>query len=175
MKLEFKDAVRQWVGEFNAIPQALIEKAYNFDEIYEMELTPIPKKYECDTCSEEFDKDFFENEAGETSDGDKLCPSCLEGNEESDAYIVEEEDYDSVEYGLPMWGTMWTFSSSLDSDWALNHLDIMADLGFKVYESDELGVFFGINGAGYDFYEAHWNELYKARGLRWHREDSESA
>lgn len=26
----------------------------------------------------------------------------------------------------------------------------------------------GIDGAGYDFYEAHWIPLYEARGLHWH-------
>lgn len=31
----------------------------------------------------------------------------------------------------------------------------------------------GIDGAGYDFYEAHWEPLYKARGLHWHSEEAE--
>jgi hypothetical protein len=166
-KLSLKDAVRQWVGEFNAIPQSLIEKAYNFDEIYEMELTPMPKKYECDTCQEEFDKDFFENDANENEYGDKLCPTC----DDTDAYIVEEDDHENHEFGLPMWGTMWSFGNSLDDVWAKGNLDILAECGFKVYESDEIGVFIGINGAGYDFYESHWTPLYKARGLRWHNEE----
>ena len=43
-----------------------------------------------------------------------------------------------------------------------------------MYESGEFGYFFGIDGAGYDFYECHWIPLYKARGLQWHDEMTES-
>lgn len=171
MKLSFEDAVRRWVGEFNAIPQSLIEKAYGH-EVFELEITPVPKKYECDTCSEEFDREEYDR-AEENEYGDKHCPTCLENDEYSVAYIEEEDDHDSMDYGLPMWGTMWSFGTGLDDDWARNNLEVMSELGFKIYESDELGVFFGIDGAGYDFYEAHWNKLYLARGLRWHYIDSE--
>jgi DNA-directed RNA polymerase subunit RPC12/RpoP len=172
MKLSLKDAVRQWVGEFNAIPQALIEKAYEY--AWELEITPAEKKYVCDNCSEEFDRDYFENHAEENEYGDKLCPSCDEVDDDGerlvDAYIVEEEESEYREYGLPMWGTMWTFGSSFDEEWAKNNLYEMYECGFRIYESDELGVFFGIDGAGYDFYESHWTPLYKARGLKWHSE-----
>ena len=44
----------------------------------------------------------------------------------------------------------------------------MADCGFRIYEQEDYGYIFGIDGAGYDFYEAHWIPLYKARGLKWH-------
>ena len=67
-----------------------------------------------------------------------------------------------------MWGTMWQFSDSCDNWWLENHLNEMADCGFRIYESDEFGYFFGIDGAGYDFYEAHWIPLYNKRGLQWH-------
>lgn len=163
-KMSFDEAVRIWVREFNAIPQALIEKAYEH-EIYEHEVTPYPKKYECDDCNRKYDKETYENDLQENEYGDKICLSCDEG------FVYEEDDYENVEYGLPMWGTMWTFGSSLDSEWARNNLDVMADAGFKIFETDELGIFFGINGAGYDFYEAHWNKLYIARGLKWHNEE----
>ena len=74
----------------------------------------------------------------------------------------EEDDY------FPMWGTMWQFSDFCDNWWLENHLNEMADCGFRIYESDEFGYFFGIDGAGYDFYEAHWIPLYNKRGLQWH-------
>ena len=35
------------------------------------------------------------------------------------------------------------------------------------------GYFFGIDGAGYSFYEEHWIPLYKARGLQWHKTEGE--
>lgn len=70
---------------------------------------------------------------------------------------------------LPTWGTMWSFGDSAD-DWWLEDgdgIEIMSKCGFRIYESDEFGYFFGIDGAGYDFYDAHWIPLYKARGLQW--------
>ena len=81
--------------------------------------------------------------------------------------IPQTDDYDEA---LPMWGTMWSFGDSAD-DWWLeegNGIDAMSKCGFRVYESQEFGYFFGIDGAGYDFFEAHWCPLYKARGLQWH-------
>lgn len=119
-----KEAAQAWVREFNAIPQALIERAYNahdgwmFDEV---------------------------------------------------EHLTAEED--DLSYALPMWGTMWTFGEKLDEEWAERNIEAMKECGFEVYRSDELGIFFGINGAGYDFYDAHWIPLYKARGLQWHEQE----
>lgn len=71
---------------------------------------------------------------------------------------------------MPMWGTMWSFSDSTDKYWLeeLNGLQSMTELGFRVYESNDYGYFFGIDGAGFDFYEAYWIPLYQKRGLHWH-------
>lgn len=71
---------------------------------------------------------------------------------------------------FPMWGWMWQFSDSLDDYWLKEEGGIatMSELGFRIYESEEFGYFFGIDGAGYDFYEVHWIPLYRARGLLWH-------
>ena len=82
---------------------------------------------------------------------------------------LEREDYDC----FPMWGTMWSFSCSFDEDWARSHLSKMAACGFRLYESEDYGLVFGIDAAGLDFYEAFWIPLYKARGLRWHDEAEE--
>jgi hypothetical protein len=77
------------------------------------------------------------------------------------------EDCDSF---LPMWGFMWCFSDSTDISWPEdeNNLRAMADCGFRIYEQEDYGYIFGIDGAGYDFMEDHWIPLYKARGLMWH-------
>jgi len=71
---------------------------------------------------------------------------------------------------LPTWGTMWSFDDSIDSQWLEDehNLQAMADCGFRIYEQEDYGYVFGIDGMGYDFYEAHWIPLYKARGLLWH-------
>lgn len=140
-----KEACQYWVRGFNAIPISLIEKAYvdNIDELYE--LTPV--RYYCNDCYTEFNE-FKENG----------CPICGSEN-------YAEMEYDSW---LPMWGWMWTFDNGLDESWARDHIQEMANCGFRIYESDELGLLFGIDGAGYDFYEQHWIPLYKSRGLYWH-------
>lgn len=90
----------------------------------------------------------------------------IETLEESE-FDVDRDDF------LPMWGTMWAFSDSTDTYWLEeeNGIQIMSDLGFRIYEHDEWGYFFGIDGAGYNFYEVHWIPLYKARGLQWHKEE----
>ena len=77
---------------------------------------------------------------------------------------------------LPMWGTMWAFGDNIDNDWIRGEfgqdgLQLMADCGFRIYESEDWDYIFGIDGCGYDFYEEHWIPLYKARGLHWHEED----
>lgn len=75
-------------------------------------------------------------------------------------YEDESERPCDYDYGLPMWGWMWQFKSSFDDDWLdgfwdnPDHYKEMRDCGFHVWSSN-YGTFFGIDGAGYDFYEAH--------------------
>lgn len=82
----------------------------------------------------------------------------------------DEENIEWFDGFFPMWGTMWIVPS-LDADWIRRNLEVVKDCGIHVYESDELGIFIGINGAGYDFHESHWIPLYEARGLKWHEID----
>ena len=83
------------------------------------------------------------------------------------------EEY-GEEYGLvdvPMCGWVWMPSHSTDERWINNNRELVADLGFTICENYENGwLCLGIDGAGYDFYEAHWLPLYEARGLHWHKE-----
>lgn len=74
---------------------------------------------------------------------------------------------------LPMWSTMWSFGDSADDSWLEKRggLELMAECGFRIYEQEDFGYLFGIDGAGYSFMDKHWIPLYKARGLRWHREE----
>lgn len=98
-----------------------------------------------------------------------------------DVYLINLEDGNTVELGaddfeverdsiLPMWGWLWSFSDSAD-DYFMDELDgikKMSECGFRIYEHDEWGYFFGIDGCGYSFYDEHWIPLYKKRGLQWH-------
>lgn len=92
--------------------------------------------------------------------------------------LVEPDNLEVVdEDTLPMWGTMWSFGDSCDNYW-LEYADgirVMSDCGFRIYRHEEWGHFFGIDGAGYDFYSEHWIPLYKRRGLQWHDPAAEKA
>ncbi len=80
---------------------------------------------------------------------------------------TEGEDFDSI---VPIWRAMWAFNRDVDNEWLEEEdcQDAMAKCGFRIFEQEDYGYIFGIDGAGYDFYEAHWIPLYKARGLQWH-------
>lgn len=140
------EAAQAWVREFNEIPQSFILKAFEggggfiFDQV-EVLAEPYKECYDCSAWADVTDE---------------VCPEC------------GGTDFGNT-YEIPMWGTMWTFGSYIDDEWARNNADILAECGFYVYDSDDLGVFIGIDGAGYDFYEAHWVPLYEARGLQWHK------
>lgn len=164
-KLTKREAVEKWVSEFNAIPQQLIVKAYlendNIDDI--QEITPISE-------GDRVYSNEYQTEAEVLSVDRENETAMIDVNEDEDVEVsihdLSREDYDF----LPMWGTMWTFGSSLDTYWIEEQggLEVMADCGFRIYETDELGYVFGIDGAGYDFYTDHWIPLYDARGLKWH-------
>lgn len=168
-KMTVKEAAEKWVECFNGIPQALLEKIAraNIDEVYE--ITPLSLGDRVYIYAEEYN--------GEHG---KIVKRCYDGDEErylvqvggcNNDVVIDVEDIEVKRDGFfPMWGTMWTFDNSLDESWAGSEegLRAMADCGFRVYEQEDLGIVFGIDGAGYDFYEAHWIPLYNARGLRWH-------
>lgn len=161
------DAVHAFVSEMNAIPRGMIEKLMECD-IYGWHEVTMPsignRVY------------VFGNEcAGEIVN---MLPN-------ADTYLVNLDDDDgtATEVGLddfevirddalPMWGTMWSFGDTLDDEWLEedNGIQKMSGCGFRIYYHEEWGYFFGIDGAGYDFYESHWMPLYKVRGLKWHQE-----
>lgn len=81
--------------------------------------------------------------------------------------FTDEEQEDLLDY-FPMWGTMWSMTDPTDIDWLEEHLQELKDCGFRIYRQEDYGYIIGIDGCGYDFYEAHWIPLYQARGLKWH-------
>lgn len=168
--ITINEAAHQWVSEFNAIPQGMIEKLMRADPEDWHEVT-LPsggdRVYvynlpdEVDTLEHGGELQSYDEE------NDLWCVKLDDGTLVS----VDEDDFD-VEYddGLPMWGTMWSFGDSADDWWLIEDCGIrlMSECGFRIFESEEFGYFFGIDGAGYDFYEAHWLPLYNKRGLQWH-------
>ena len=157
-----KEAAAYWVETFNAIPMGVILKLFDAeDEI--VEITPPGMNVEVFVISE--------NCHGEITAvrGDKFVVDLDNGETvevPSEDVVVEYYDY------FPMWGTMWQFSDPVDIWWLEEKggLQIMGNCGFRIYEQEDYGYIFGIDGAGYDFYEAHWIPLYDARGLKWHKE-----
>lgn len=132
-----KDATREFVKELNAIDRGIIERLMqnNIDEWTEVTMP----------CEGNRVYVIDECEEGEIID------------------IITDDSNDL----LPMWGTMWSFDDIYDDLWLEEKDGIkkMSECGFRIYQHEEYGYFFGIDGAGYDFYEAHWIPLYKARGM----------
>lgn len=171
-----KEAVQKMVGEFNTIKSSLIEKAYpyydGFDEI-------TPKHIEEGTLVEYNGFDFELKQCYDLEviivDDDMLT---LKLTDEEDVEEHGEEieversecDWEDDSYRdgwLPMWGWLWTVDSYTES-WIRNNLERASDIGFRIYEDEEGDIYIGIDGAGYDFYSAHWEPLYDAMGLKWH-------
>lgn len=162
-----------WVESFNAIPTGMIEKAMQTDpdgwrEITQPSVGDTVYIYDVPEALDTLER------GGEIQSYNKdrhtYCVKLWDGNIVND--ITEDKFETEYDSGLPMWSTMWSFSSSVD-DWWLSDgcgIQLMSECGFRIFESAEFGYFFGIDGAGYDFYKAHWEPLYKARGLHWHNQ-----
>lgn len=162
------EATREWVREFNAIPQGMIEKLMRSDLDDWRELT-LPSSGDSIYILDPPDgsTEHYGEISGYDSESDLYSIRLSDGK----LISADENDFEVCRDDLlPMWGTMWSFGDSTDVWWLENEGGIraMSDCGFRIYESEEFGCFFGIDGAGYDFYEAHWVPLYRARGLRWH-------
>lgn len=83
----------------------------------------------------------------------------------------DDTEEDIYREWLPMWGWMWIPDSST-SEFIRENLEAVLNLGFRIYEDqDEGDVYIGIDGAGFDFYEAYWEPLYDLQGLRWYKEE----
>lgn len=166
MKFDTKrEAAQNWVNSFTRIPDSVIYKLHDANENDLFEITPktvgdVVYVYVRNNWGLEGEVIERNNEMLKIkfSDGETI-------------EIHESECETANEDYFPMWGTMWAFDESLDNEWLEDHLVDMADCGFRIYESEDYGHVFGIDGAGYDFYEEHWIPLYDKRGLRWHKEE----
>ena len=164
-----KEAAQEWVNGFNAVPSGMIKKLWQADLDNWCEVTR-PSVGDRVYASE-----FGSGKVIEVNREDRQCK--IELNDDRIVWQDEEQvDFDSLD-SLPMWGTMWSFGDSLDEYWLeeLDGIAQMSDCGFRIYKSEEFGYFFGIDGAGYDFYEQHWIPLYEKRGLKWHDPKAEVA
>ena len=160
------DAAHAWVSTMVSVPLSVVSKLQlcNWEDI--AEVTPPTRGdrvHLYGTLNGEGEVQRFSSKTGRYII--LLDDLRLVAAEEDDFEVLRDET-------LPMWGTMWAFSDPCDEHWLEDHIRTMADCGFRVYESEDYGWLFGIDGAGYDFYTAHWIPLYKSRGLQWHEEVS---
>ncbi len=77
---------------------------------------------------------------------------------------ITPHDDEDQNFSPPLWGTLWAFKNEPDNKWIKEEggLEAMARCGFRIFEQEDYGYIFGIDGAGYDFYKAHWIPLYMA-------------
>jgi len=166
-----REAAYAWVHEFNFVPVSIAEKLNAMNPLDMFEITP-PARYDHVYIF----AGEYEGKEGEVirNDGDEYTIRLDDGEEVLIEYncfnVLKEDPY-------PLWSTMFAFKEEVDNDWIAgefgeNGLQIMADLGFRIYESEDYRYVFGIDSGGHDFYEAYWIPLYKARGLRWHKESA---
>lgn len=172
--MTIKEAAAEWVNGFNAVPYAVCEKLLKANECELEEITPIAKNDRVYILSGKFDGQYGEVcEVGEDEDGETVYTVSIDGEAGCVDYKAEDLEVERDGY-LPMWGTLWAFGDGIDNWWLEEGgLQLMADCGFRIYEQEDYEYLFGIDGAGYDFYEAHWIPLYRARGLHWHDETTE--
>lgn len=165
------EAAHEWVKEFNSYPIEMVRRFSNIDsdemhEVTEPSIGSCVYVYESGHDGEivaiEEDEDgetiYTVNENGVPFESLKLTMDDFE--------VMYDDIY-------PMWGWMWQMTDPCDVHWIEEGegIKVLSECGFRVYEHDEFGYFFGIDGCGYDFYESHWEPLYLKRGLKWHKDE----
>lgn len=166
--MNIKEAAELWVNrDMTRIPLSVIEKLLEVSNYCDIvELTPVTKNSR--VWSNEYQESGGVVKITENDDGDLIATVDFDSGEQHNTPVddlsVNYDDY------LPMWGAMWAFDDPCDCDWLSDEDNQrkMAECGFRIYKSEDYGYIFGIDGAGYSFYDEHWIPLYKVRGLKWH-------
>lgn len=169
--MTIREATEEWVNrDMNEIDSEMIRTLMEYEYLDWTNVTP-PQVGDSIYISFDTKGSGDGKITGITFDnsGEKQYNIELDDGREVTAYRDELEVVRDCE--LPIWGTLWSFKDPCDANWLEDNLETMAECGFTIIHSDKFGYFFGIDGAGYGFYEAHWIPLYKARGLHWHDED----
>lgn len=166
-----KEAAELWVNrDMTAVPMSVIEKLWYYSDCNDFnEITPVMKN--STVWSNEHQEIGKVIDIVENDDGDLIATVDFE--EYQHEVPIEDLSVEEDNEHFPMWGTMWAFTTLFDTDWLEDEENLrkMAECGFRIYESEDYGYIFGIDGAGYDFYSEHWIPLYKARGLKWHNKE----
>lgn len=164
--MTIREATSEWVNRFDAINTCILRKLFGFDPDDWHELT---------TPAVGQPVYVYGHGAGEINGYNEENGFEIVLCDTGETVYAAEDDFElDNDTFFPMWNTMWSFYDSAD-EWWMEHggIEALSKCGFRVYESEEFGYFFGIDGCGYDFKEAHFIPLYKERGLRWHDEPEE--
>ena len=166
--MTIREAAELWVNrDMTAIPMSVVEKLWYYSDYNDFnEITPVMKYSK--VWSDEYQSIGKVLDIVENDDGDLIATVDFE--EDQHEVPVDDLSVEEDNEHFPMWGMMWAFTDLCDADWLEDkeNLRKMAECGFRIYESEDYGYIFGIDGADYDFYSEHWIPLYNARGLKWH-------
>lgn len=165
--MTIEEATREWLNcSFDAIDTCILRKLYNYDPDDWHEVTE-PSVGESVYV-------YSESETGEIVSYDEENGFEIELYASKKTIFAAKDDFEREDDTFwPMWNTMWTFRDGADIWWMENGgIEALSRCGFRVYESEAFGFYFGIDGAGYSFIHEHFVPLYKARGLQWHDEDA---
>lgn len=89
---------------------------------------------------------------------------------------AEDLEFDGVEDGLyefglthpPMW-TVWFIPNSwIVRNFINENREKVAEMGFTLIYCEDSFFAIGVDGAGYNFADAHFAKLYDAMGMKWH-------
>lgn len=186
--MDEKDKINNWVASFNKTPTSDLESVYGGIPNKFKEITR--PKYSCFMCPEIYTEMYAEATNFRCFCADvysfeewcELNPTLTSGEYLNSQDIKNlEQDYERYvrEFYFaelspipqvrmyPKSRFMWSFTESSDIKWLESHLDIMSNLGFRIYEVFGKGQFFGVDDGEDSMYENYWNPLYQARMFRW--------
>ncbi len=155
--------------EWNKIEKDVKERIdHDFNEVRLENLSKVNENWVEDVVTVEPSMEDVKDYFGDSKMSDEEFEEAHGESEIDDAKIELQDGQREI-----MWGTVFESRDSRMTDLIMEHKEaIINDVGFNIIDmrhSDEdgaysEGVFLGVNGAGYDFYDAHWMPLYRLFG-----------
>lgn len=158
-EISTEEKVARWVSNFNQFPLSMIKKLMELDAGSWHEVT-----------TPSYGSQVFVTNSSNLSE---LLGEIIDYQEETDLYRIQLDFGETIEVGeddfellyddvLPSYGWIWQFKNGSDIDWfsKKENLRMMSNYGFRIYEHDTWGFFFGVDACGEDFYAKYWMPLY---------------
>lgn len=158
-----------FMSEINEIPTALVRRAFseNPDDLRELTMPRIDDQVYI--TGNDFSGQYaiiqkFEEFNGEPAAWCELCdPDEKDFEDGSAVYLFPFDEFEvENENGyVPDFYMMFSIPCFMSDSWIRRNLRIITDIGFRVLESDETGIIFGIDGGGFSLMPM-WEKLYEA-------------